>query len=626
MSTSRGSISDGLSADFYGSTAGVASSDDLARLHVAVDGRQYLIDVRRYSRTILDSQSPQSDDAAEAGEKSLSRAGYWVREQTDWSHGAGQRLFDAPTSSRLRFESSHGVEVFERDQLSLLHDTALRHSTTETNVDCFAVGGYLYVVDANFLRFTNDPDVATPTFTSVDFTDNIVDWTTDGDRIYVTFGAALPPKVVNVGGTTVSTLGAETPDIIGYANGRLVAADGATLYELDSLGAKIGATDIRVDPRSSAVWTGITGAPSAIFVGLNAGDVGEIYAMTVDDATTALTAPVYAGGLPYGETVRCLAAYPPGNVVVIGTSKGLRIAVVDGLSLHFGERIDVDGGVNAVALRDRFAWFTWTNPRLDTTGVGRVDLSVSTSVDTFVPAYAEDVQADGITGTVRGVAVLQGASSDRERAYFAVLSSGVWGESDDLVAQGTVESGHMRFGVLPAKIFTSLEVHHEPDVGSVGAAITYDNGSSQFLGGGPTGGKTLTSLSAGSGGALSASLALLLTRDGTDATLGPTVRAWEMSALPRPRRVLEVILPILLYTRVEDLRGHEQHYEPLTEIRRFEGLAATSRLVTYQEGDDTRKVRVASVAVPEGGVRSWQREGVRWFETLVMLRLLSKEF
>lgn len=629
MIFSTGSIANELSAELYSSTLGVVSLEDIDNLHVAIDGRQYLIDVREYRRAVLESQTPQSDDAAEPGEKSLSRAGYWPREQADWSLGAGQTLFDGPESAspRRRYLSSYGWDVWTRHELSMLYDTALRLSSTNTNLDCFTVGGLVHFVDGSFIRYTSDPDVASPSFTSVDFTDSIVDWTTDGDRIYAVFSGSLVPKVITVGQTTVSTLGTTTPDIIEFADGRLVAADGATLYELDSSGAKVGSADIRVDPRTGAEWVAVTGAPSAIFAALNVGDVAEIYAMVVDDVTTGLTAPTYAGGLPYGETVNCMAAYPPGNLVVVGTSKGIRAARIgaNGRTLNFGERIDIAGGVEAVELRDRFCWFTWSDPRPGSTGLGRLDLSEGTSEVTFVPAYAEDVQF-ATTGTVTGVTSLLQSGASRERRYFVVSGKGFYGEGDDRVPEARIETGQIRFGVLVPKIFTGVTVRHEDAPGFISGDLTFDDGAVVSLGGGDPENRTSTELATGGRAGLSASLGLDGTRDDADTTLGPVIRAWEMAALPRPKRVIEYVVPVILRSKVTDLRGHERPFSPLAEMRHLESLAASSRLVPYQEGSDFQRVRVSSVAIAAGGVRSWERGAVTWFEATVLVHMLSKEF
>jgi len=624
VAVAAGSISDGLSADFYGSTLGVVSPSDLGATQVALDGRQYLIDLTRYSRTILDSQAPQQDAGAEPGEQSLSRSGYWTRQQTDWSGGAGQEIFDDASSSRSRFFSSVGLEVFDRRRLSLLHDTALRIASSATNLKVFAVDRRLYLVDGQHIRHTDDPDVSTPVTVDVDCSLPITDVTTDGDRIYIARGATNGILVMDVGGNSATAFGSETPDLVEYVNGRLMAAEGNELYELAADGTVVGGSALMTDPRTDAKWVAITGTPQAIFAAVNAGDVAEVYATTVDDQSGALLPPTYAGGLPWGETIRCMAAYPPGNLVVIGTDRGIRVAIADGAQLLIGERIDIDGGVNDVDLRDRFCWFTWSNVRIGATGLGRLDLSRSISDATFVPAWAEDLAAD-TTGEVTGVTTLRRAGGARDRRYFTVAGVGLYGETDELVEQGSLETGQIRFGILPNKVFTSVEIRHEDTLGSIGAALTFDDGSSAFIGGGPTTGGTRMVLDSGGNAGLSASLALMLTRDDNDPTQGPVVRAWALSALPQPPRVVEIILPIVLHTKVQDLRGHERTFRPLAEVQRLERLASSSQLVVYQEGADTRRVRVASVAIPDGGVRSWSRDGEPWLETIVYVRLLCKE-
>lgn len=623
-----GSISDGLSADFFGGTTTVVASQDLGAFHVALAGRQYMVDLQEYQRTILDSQAPQNDDGAEPGEQSLSRAGFWARAQTDWSFGADQTLFDGPDSDRRRFLASKGVDGWEPMELSMLHDTAERHSTIEGNVDVFSVASRIYIVDGQFIRHTDDLDTATPTLTDVDALADIVDWTTDGNRIFLVFGAAQAARVMDVDGTTTSAFGTETPDIIEYANGRLVAADGADLFELDDTGAKVGAANIFTDPRGGAEWVAATGSPAAIFAAVTVNDISEVYSIGVDDTSTALSAPTYAAGIAFGETINALDAYPPGQLVVIGTSKGLRMATVnnDGRTLSVHERIDIEGGVEAVVIRDRFCFFTWTNPDVQTTGIGRADLSASTSQASFVPPFAEDVQAGATQGMVQGVVSFQGANSTRERRYFAINGSGIWGEVDNLVSEGFVDSGEIRFGILPNKVFTGVDIRHSPSPGEIAASVTFESGTTIALGQTETDGTTRTTLANAAGSDLSASLRLTLFRNPADPTVGPVIRAWVLNALPQPSRVIEFIVPFVLYSEISDLRGKAQRFDPLREMRRLEALASTSQLVPYQEGSAFYEVRVASAAIGQGDVRAWQRGGIRWFQAKVLARLLSKEF
>lgn len=609
-----GSIDDTLDADFYDSTAGQATAESLTGWNVALDGRTYLIDVLEYERTILDSQTPQVDDAAEPGEKSLSRLGFWTREQTDWRNGAGQLLFDAQEADRTRFLESKGVYVWERGQLSMLPDTRKKLASTEDNLTCFDVGGRLYVVDGQFLRFTANSDPESPTFTSVDVDADIADTTTDGDRIYIAFGGANPLKVVDVGGAVDTTLGVTTPDIVEFCNGRLVGADGPLLYEIDSAGAK---TDIYDDPRNTWTWVAITGHPEAIFAAGTVNDVSEIYAIGLEPTSTALGAPTFAGNLRRGETVNCLGSY--GGLIVIGTSQGIRVATVTSARLFIGELIEIPGGVRALSFFGRFCWFTWTNFDTTSTGLGRLDMSVVTSPDTFVPGYASDILAEGTQGTATGVAQHLG------KQFFTIAGSGLWGETTYRVPTASIESGDIRFSVLADKMFTGVEVHHDPLLGSVGATIRFTDGTERSLGSNDSPGSVVSTLDSAQGVGLSASLRMVLFRDIDDPTSGPVVKSWIINALARPKRVTEIILPITLKSKVTNLRTQDVIFDPLEEVRHLESLASTGRFVVYQEGAATYQVKVDSVALPKGKARAWTNTKNTWFQSTVLVRLLTKE-
>lgn len=611
--TGGGSIDDVLDADFYPSTIGQATSDELAGWHVALDGRRYLIDVQQYERSILDSQATQVDDGEEAGEKSLSRSGFWTRPQTDWRHGAGQRVFDGPSSDRQRFLASKGFEVWERDQISLLADTRKKLSSTEDNYTTFDVGGRLYVVDGQFLRFTTNPTVETPTMTSVDCDAAIVDTTTDGNRIYIAFGGSTVLKVVTVGGSSDTTLGTESPNLVEYANGRLIGADGKLLYELSATGTK---TDIRDDPRADWAWVAVTGHPEAIFAGGTVNDRSEIYAISIGQTDTALEAPVFAGDLPRGETLNVLGNYA--GLVVMGTSKGIRVASVTDQKLFIGELIEVSGGVKCLSFFGKFCWFGWTNFDSETTGIGRMDLSIVTSPETFVPAYASDLMASDLQGVVSGISQFNGEQ------FFAVVESGLWGATEYLVPAAYLDSGDVRYGVLPEKIFSGVEIRHDPLEGSVGALITFNDGVTRGLGSNDAAGSVISQLDAASGIGLSANLRVIAMRDIDDPTTGPVIQSWQLNALLRPKRVREIILPLILKTKV-NTENVDQPQDPLDDIRRLESLCASAEFVVLQEGEETYDVRVESVAIPRGSIRGWI-DGGRWFQTTVFVRLLTREF
>lgn len=611
-----GSIHEELNTELYFSGTAVTSPESLVGWNVSLAGRRYLIDVKQYQRSTLSSTAPQQDSGAEPGENSLSREGFWSREQIDFRHGAGQRFFDAVGSDRARFLESKGVDPWDINKLSLLPDTERKMASANTNLDTFKAGVYLYFVDGSNLRYTADPTVESPVFTTVAMGGTILDVTTDGDRIYCALGGG-GLKVVNVGSPAApTTLGASTPTLVEFANGRLIGANGNQLYEISSTGTT---TTIRNDPRSTWTWEAVAGSPTAIFAAGTVGQRSEFYATAAVDTSTALSPPKFAGQLPFGETALSLSSYA--GVVVIGTSKGVRVATVENSSLIYGELIEIPAGVDALSPHDRFCWFGWTNYG-SSTGLGRVDLSLSTSDETFVPAWASDLQARATQGAVTGIATFG------DRRYFAVSASGLWGETIYKVPSGTIESGQVRYGVLAHKLFTGVELRHEPLMGQIGAEAVAIDGTARALGLSSIPGEAECVLADAQVSGLSMSLRLTLVRDVTDPTDGPQIRAWVLTALPRPKRVTEFILPLILKTEVTNLAGAMEAFDPLGEVQFLDALASSSELVTYQEGAASYVVRVDSVAVADGGIRSWQDErgsGSTWYEATVFVRLLSKE-
>lgn len=614
-----GSINGTLSTPFYFSSTAIVGATDLGFGNVAIAGRQYLIDLTRYQRQVLPATTSQFDEGSEVSERSLSREAFWSREQTDWSFGTGQDIFDGfRISNRSRFASSKGVDPWTVGQLCLLSDTTLAQAETiETNVGMLSVDGLFYWSHGMTLSFDADPASATPT--DITFTQPITDFTTDGNRVYISFGGAQALRVVDVGDTVDTALGTETPDLIEFANGRLIGASGKELYELDSAGAK---TTIRDDPRADWVWTAVAGvAGQAIFAAGHVGERGEFWATTVTD-TGGLAAATFAGHLPHGEIPLSLLSYV--QVMVIGTDRGLRAGLIANLAIDYGELIEV-GPVRDLAVHGRFCWFTWTDIDGESTGLGRADLSVSVSGTTFVPAYASDLMATA-QGNVTAVTVHSGDP------YFMVIGDGIHGPdpAGTLVPQGTIDAGEIRYSVLPPKVFTSIDVHTEPLVGRVSGQVVRPDGTTQSLGTASQTGSVESSLMDAQSTGRSVNLRLTLHRDSVDPTTGPCLRAWVLHALPRPRRITEFIVPLVLKTLVVGLQGEEVGFDPLAEVCRLDSLASSAQMVTYQEGPITHLVRVDSVTILEAGVRSWQADrhdegdGV-WFEATVFVRLLSRE-
>lgn len=604
-------------------TGGSQSSDVPGSLMCAIAGHGYMFDVRKYSRRTLPGVATQQVVSGKSGEADLSREGFWRRSQSRFGLGAAQLYFDDDNASERRFFSSKGVNIWDDRSLTLHHDTEQKKSSAQTNLRCFTVGGYLYFVDGVNLRFTSDPTPTTPTFTTVTYANPITSIATDGVSVFVAFGALAVPQKLAVGSAVTAAFGVLNPTLLAFANGRLLGATDNALYEIDATGAKPGGVNIRLDPRgSTAQWVAITGSPSAIFAALNVGGTSELYSIAAADQTTALTAVVWAGGLPAGETVNTLSFY--GGIVIIATSIGIRVATISSRTLTYGEAIVIPGGVKCLEPQAEFCWFGWSNFDGTSTGLGRANLATNTSQDTIVPGYASDLMA-----TVQGV--VQGVCSFGTRRYFAVSGQGLYGETATLVPSGTINSGWIRFSTLATKVFSGVLLGFDSLLGSIGAVMNFEDGTARSIGIASTQGTFMSSLLDASGSGIAAQLVLTLTRATT--TTGPTLRYWVFNALPRPARVVEILVPIRLAAKVANLHDRDESYDPLAEYQYLDGLRSSNRLIAFQEGSVLTEARVDALAIDQGGADHWDdphpRGGEtpsRWFGAFTLLvRLLTKE-
>ena len=129
-----------------------------------------------------------------AGYGTLNTEGLWRRDQLDWSEGAGQQFLDRKTtSSASRFLSSQGVNPWIENQLTLLHDTALRVPSEggSENVKAISVNASACFIDGTAITFyqSNGTGWDSPSTSSVtwpgDTPDTVFDICTDGHLVYI---------------------------------------------------------------------------------------------------------------------------------------------------------------------------------------------------------------------------------------------------------------------------------------------------------------------------------------------------------------------------------------------------------------------------------------------------------
>lgn len=579
---------------------------------ISIGDHSYLIEVAQYRRGVVEQLRQPTDQGEEPGEQSFNTQGLWKRSQSDFSLGTGQDFFDDPrSSSRRRFRSSLGVDPWTKYQLSLLPVVEAKTGGPTTNATLMqSLGTRLYVAGGSNLYFTSDPTPAGPTWSTIAVGSPVLDFTTDGTYVYIATAAGL--YRVTLGSTTLGAVwAAGSFTSVRYANGRLLVASATVLSEVT---AAATLTTIKTLTFTGYVWVGIAAAPSGIYAWASSNDATEIYYIGVVDATGALAVPVFAGALPVGETLNVMEFY--GGVLILGTTIGLRLATIgDGGGLAYGPAIEV-GSVRDLDQRGKFCWFTWSNfvEPLGTThtGLGRANLAEWT--EEMVPAYATDLMATG-SGVAQAVAWLGG------RHYFTVVGTGLYGEDTDLVAEGHFYSGFIRYGNFERKIISSLDVRTAPLEGSIELHLHLENDEHLQLATFDTAdalGPSSPAVAFGADGE-SVEVHLMLMRDGSDVTAGPTLQRWTVRALPAPNTVEEFILPLIVADRVKNDRGVRSFYTPLEEYEYLLGLLNSKSTVRYQEGTSSYTVYVSRVEVQPD---SWN-DSVQFFEGLIVVRLVT---
>jgi hypothetical protein len=571
----------GFDEPFY---TGPLISTETGRYPVAINGRGYFIDQAKYKRMFIDQLRPPSDQSEEVGESSINPLGLWRRGTTDWSLGAGQALFDGPTSDRARFSDSRGIDVWDRHVIKLHHDTELKEASAETVIHLLEAGANLYVSLGEVLKRTTDATPASPTMTTITGlpggANDVTGLAATGEHIYVAAGNDLYRGSLGAG-SVASWYSATDVRGVWYVNGRLLVTRDNVIAELSAAAAE---TILKTHNQASFDWVDVVGTPNGIFAAGHDGINSEIYSVRVNADTGALGAFVVAAPLPRSELVNAIEFY--GGLLFIGTDKGVRTAQVgDDATLTYGPLIEV-GAVNDFAVDGQFVWFSWYDGSV--ARLGR--LSPSTFTEPLVPAYASDLEAnlDGITPgsfEVGEVARFEG------RTYFGLTGTGWFGETSTYMAEGTLNTGTVRYGILDPKLIINFDYRMKPlpDGASVTFSVGFDDDTRASLtpttqtgARGPTTPQTLDHTPTETADPR------IILGAGTAELTTPELTRWVMKAHPTPEMVQQILVPVILRTRVETEKGEGgqvEYYDVRAEVEYLKGLVRDQRIVTYQEGD-----------------------------------------
>lgn len=596
---------------------GIGSSQEVPYpFPVAIGGHTYFIDTEKYERATIDILRQAYDQQGEPGDQSLSTEGYWKRTQNDWSLGAGQEYLD-DGGDRSRFWTSKGVDPWTKRKLCLLHSTSQKRTTTSSNLYLAKMRNsstdYLYLSDGQSIVRTADPSVSSPSWTTISGTPAaaVSSLTTDGRKLWAAFGSSGVYESA-VSGTSASQLSTDTTTLVKFANNHLLGASSNELFEILAAGTK---STLLSHYNSEFVWTAITGAPTGVFAAGNSDDHGQFFFLGYNTDTQQLAIPLPAGRLPDGETILAMGEY--GGILVLGTSKGIRLAqMVDGRGVSPGPLIDIGTGVQCFEFQDDSAWFGWSSYDEINSGLGRARLSKFTN--TLVPAYASDLMANVVSTTID-------VTTFNDKRYFTSSGSGLWGEDDGYVTEGTMNSGWMNFSTPEPKVAANIELRHEPLAGTVSVQLETEAGDTADIG-----------TSSGQGGLGPASpwtcraergeFFRVLTTIGasTDLVSSPCLSRWTFRCIVAPTQVEQFMIPIMLSERVDsDVAGGAPYpFDPLDEWDYLKGLELSRSPVTYQEGTRNYTVTVRSVSIPQGMARGW--DSTRgFFNATVFVRLVT---
>jgi hypothetical protein len=74
-----------------------------------------------------------------------------------------------------------------------------------------------------------------------------------------------------------------------------------------------------------------------------------------------------------------------------------------------------------------------------------------------------------------------------------------------------------------------------------------------------------------------------LSRDASDATLGPTLQEWQLRALPAPLRSRTIQIPLLCFAEEKDALGNIRASDPWDRLRALERLEQTGGACLLQD-------------------------------------------
>ena len=581
---------------------------------VAVAGMPFIYaitDNTPYRRQTAEFRTQRVDQLRDPGEQSLSGSGYWIRSQSSFHLGEGSPYQEPITGSldeaRFRFASSVGINPWTPGEMSLLKKTTLQEASTgDSRVFSTVIAGVEYLILVKYssaetirvLRIQVSDGAETTIVDNTALTENIIAVGMGGNDLMI----VTPTKVWRYSfdqnspalhqDYAINSANAQTATIA-YVKNRFILAyhdvnQNTFVYELNrNTGSSINLSTLTAVNGSSTLPLGYTfraiaESGAAIYIGGFSGEQGNVYKITVaDDGTLNTMTSVIT--LPGGEQITGLFGYL-GTYVILGTSRGLRIAIANEVGdLSYGPLVfETPLGVFKMSAYSKFIYAGVDSGVGGNSGVYRVDLSQPLSGGGY--AYATDVYADTATGKVEGVANLSDG-----RVAFCVNGDGLFIEhATELLELGELTTGIIRYETLENKAWKRLKIRTESALNGDIDIFRVENGVAQSFRTVEQGSDTdydydLSSVFSDVN--VEAQFKFRLNRNDTTASTGAVMSGYSVKALPTPTRARLIQFPLFCFDserdRLKNIMGFQGY--ALGRLQALEQMEAQGETVIIQD-------------------------------------------
>ncbi len=570
-----------------------------------------ITDQTPYRRQTAEFRTQRFDNSRDPGEQSLSGSGYWIRSQSSFHLGAGityqEPIVGTPEEVKFRYVDSTGLDIWTPGQVSLLRDTYLQEgSASRSGVFSTTISGVDYLIKVTgastetirVLKINVATGVETTVINNSQITETILYGAMGGnDLMLVTptkvwrysFDEASPALHQDYAINTANAVSAN----IGYVKQRFILALSDTnkntfVYEIArNTGSSINLSTLTPINGSTTLpigftFTAVTESSGAIYVGGYSGDQGLALKITVDSAGSLSTMSTVLI-LPRGEILTAMYGYL-GTYVLVGTSQGVRVAIVDdNYNLSYGPVIfETTSNVYAFTARNEFVWAGVAGEIDGYSGLVRFNLGSPLSTGGY--AYAKDIYATATTGSVWAIATL----SDGRKA-FTVQDSGLWIEEEDkLVESGQFTTGIIRFDTFENKAWKRLKIRFDGTLeGDIDILRTVNGVNEAFktVDEGTTAIYDYDLASVFTDVEAEAQFTFRLNRNSTDNTVGATMLGYSVKALPTPTRADVLQIPIFLFDKETDRNRQIIGYDgyALARLQALKQLEAQGQTVIIQD-------------------------------------------